>query len=71
MLTKRPEEYVIPPRCPHCGGRRWYLDRQIVRRHAQERCNCGGLHFTHRRGTRYCYHSKTAEADHSDGYRYS
>jgi len=68
MLTKHPDEYVRAPKCPHCGGRKWYLDKQIVRRHARERCNCGGWHFTHRRGSKYCFHSATAEADHGTRY---
>lgn len=68
MLTKLPDEYIRPPRCPHCDGTRWYLDTNIVRRHRKERCNCGGLHHTHRRGTRYCHSSPTVEADHAERY---
>lgn len=68
MLSMLPTDYIRPPRCPHCGGRRWYLDKQIVKRHARERCDCGGLHFVHRKGTRYCYHHPDAEKDHAERY---
>ena len=68
VLSMLPGEYIRPPKCPHCGGTRWYLDEQIVRRHARERCDCGGLHFTHRRGSRFCHHHPNVEHDHSGRY---
>lgn len=71
MLTKKPADYIRPPQCPHCGARRWYLDTNIVRRHKRERCNCGGLHFTHRIKSKGCYHSPTVEQDTAAKYELS
>lgn len=64
MLTKRPGEYIRAPKCPHCGGRRWYLDTNIVRRHrAEAKCWCEGYHFQHRKGSTYCVHHPDYEAN--------
>lgn len=68
MLTKRPAEYIRPPACPHCGGRKWYLDKQVAKRHARETCYCGGLSFPHRKGCKFCYEHPDAERDHSMRY---
>ena len=63
MLTKKPAEYLRPPKCPHCGGTKWYIDKQIRKRHARENCYCGGYHHIHRRGSKYCEHNANYEAN--------
>jgi hypothetical protein len=68
MLSMLPAEYLRPPKCPHCGGTRWYIDTHTRKRHIRENCACGGLHYVHRRGTRYCYSHPDVEADHSGRY---
>lgn len=50
-LTKHPDAYVRQPRCHNCGARDW---RPTVRR--QENCACGGYHFIHRKGSKFCEH---------------
>lgn len=41
----------IPP-CPECGAKQWRIDwyRQLTET-TRNRCDCGGLHFPHRRGS--------------------
>lgn len=64
MLAKLPAEYIRPPACPHCGGRKWYLDTNIVHRHkAEEKCTCEGYYFRHRKGSLYCVHHPNYEAN--------
>lgn len=40
-----------------CGGTRWRVDQyRKNQEHSKTNCNCDGLPFQHRRGTRYCWH---------------
>jgi hypothetical protein len=40
------------PQCPECGSRAWRVDwyRQLTET-SRNRCDCGGRHFPHRRGS--------------------
>lgn len=57
-LARHPSEYFIPPKCPGCGGRKWRWDRwqQAARRRGI--CQCGGYHFLHRVGSKWCEHAR-------------
>ncbi|NIR97959.1 MAG: hypothetical protein GWO03_07925 [Gammaproteobacteria bacterium] len=54
-LRKPIGEYRRRRVCPACGGHLSY-DPEVRRRHRAERCACDGLHYPHRRGTRFCDH---------------
>jgi hypothetical protein len=65
-LRKHPLEYSAErytPQCPTCGARNWTVDTNRIRtlRSGREVCGCGGYHFTHRRGSRYCLEHPDAE----------
>jgi hypothetical protein len=40
------------PQCPECGSRKWRVDwfRSTVET-SRNKCECGGRHFPHRRGS--------------------
>ena len=55
-------------RCNHCRTRRTSI--QLLFAHAAKSpeckpCNCGGYHFTHRRGSPYCYENPMASFRHA------
>ena len=65
-LRKHPSEYSAEryiPQCPVCGARNWMVDTNRIRtlRSGVQVCDCGGYHFQHRRGSRYCYYHPDAE----------
>jgi hypothetical protein len=69
-LRMKPEHYTIQPKCASCGKRHWYIDKYRMRKEMGRgpSCMCGGLHFPHRKGTKFCYSHPNAEADHTDRY---
>lgn len=69
-LARRPQDYIRQPKCPACGARRWYIDRYRLRieMDRKQSCDCGGYHFIHRRGSKYCYHHPNAEINHAERY---
>lgn len=66
----KPSEYLRQPQCPQCGQRHWYIDRYRIKVElAKNRtCDCGGYHFVHRKGSKYCYHHPDAEKHHTERY---
>jgi hypothetical protein len=73
-LAKRPEDYAdrrYMPRCPGCGSRKWMVDKWRTKHEVwgnRETCNCGGYHFIHRLGSKFCYSHPKAEQHHSERY---
>lgn len=55
-LSRHPSLYVRAPRCRACGTPSLYVcrDRLPDRWGRRLGCNCGGYHFKHRRGSKYC-----------------
>lgn len=55
--------YTRPPKCEACGYHRLYPCRdRLPHRHGRiKACNCGGYHFQHRKGSKYCHHNPNAE----------
>ena len=53
-LRRLPQQYILPPRCPGCGGRAWRWDRWQEQHNHDVRCRCAGYWFTHRRGSKWC-----------------
>ena len=41
--------------CRNCGHRRFFVDKWMLRRGRQQKCNCGGYWFPHRKGSKFCY----------------
>ena len=72
-LAKHPRQYVEvrnQPKCPSCGGRQWHVDKYRIKvelTYARS-CDCGGYHFIHRKGSKYCYHHPQAEQHHTERY---
>lgn len=67
-LSRPPSQYSAEryiPRCPSCGARKWMIDKYRVRRELGPRntCYCGGYHFIHRKGSKYCEHNPNYEAN--------
>jgi hypothetical protein len=52
-LRLPPDEYLRPPKCTRCGNRRYY----VVPQRGGQVCDCGGYHFKHRRGSKWCKHA--------------
>lgn len=50
-------------RC-ECGGK-WIFDgyRSSGEEHRRVQCNCGGYHFPHRKGSRFCEHNLNEKSD--------
>jgi NAD-dependent SIR2 family protein deacetylase len=58
VFKKRPEEYVRPPKCWSCGGRKYRIDKWMHKRdtHAMG-CACMGYNWggiMHRIGSLHC-----------------
>lgn len=53
--------YVRPPKCPKCGNKKWYLYRWMLRRGREQKCNCTGYHFPHRKGSKWCWENPMLE----------
>jgi len=56
-LRRNPQQYIHQPKCPKCGERNWAIDWHRVEKEMGPlpMCNCtGGLHFPHRKGSKYC-----------------
>lgn len=47
--------------CRVCGHRRFFVDQWMRRRGRQQKCNCGGYWFPHRKRSKYCYENPQAE----------
>lgn len=74
-LRMRPEQYADAwrqPKCPSCGARKWHVDKYRVRKEMgwKPMCNCGGYHFYHRKGSKFCYHHPNAEQHHVERYEH-
>jgi hypothetical protein len=69
-LAKNPKDYIRLPKCRQCGGQTWMVDRNRIRRlrSGVDICGCGGYHFQHRRGSKFCYHHPNAEQHHTERY---
>jgi len=72
-LAMKPEHYTAvryQPKCPSCGVRHWMIDKYRIKvEKARSRiCYCGGMHFVHRKGCKFCYHHPNAEQDHIERY---
>jgi DNA-directed RNA polymerase subunit RPC12/RpoP len=46
-------DYIIKRKCRHCGHRRFYVDKERVRR---KPCKCAGYHHPHRMFSKFCDH---------------
>lgn len=57
-LRRKPEDYIRPPQCVDCGGRRYHHDIWQERKNAEAGCNCSGYWFRHRRGSKWCEHAE-------------
>lgn len=64
VLPKHPEEYRREPQCPHCFARSWRPDAWMNKRDTSLKgmgCACSGYHFTHRKGSKFCWYRKDGE----------
>lgn len=57
----------MPFRCPECRTRRkdYKLFTQHLRATGHRVCNCGGYHYSHRKGSPFCYGSPFADIYHA------
>ena len=62
-FSRAPELFVRPKRCA-CGNTKFYVDKWMLRRGTEQRCNCDGYWFPHRRKSKYCDHNPNV-AEHS------
>lgn len=53
-LRHHPKWYLRAPKCTACGNRTYY----ITPPRGGERCACGGYHFIHRKGSKWCEHAR-------------
>jgi hypothetical protein len=55
-------------RCPECRTRRKDagLFKQHLRTSGHRICNCGGYHYSHRKGSPYCHHNPISAIYHAD-----
>lgn len=53
-LARPPCDYVRPPRCAGCGGRKYRVDKWQESSNAALVCRCSGYWFAHRRGSKWC-----------------
>lgn len=55
-------------RCPDCRTRRkdYKLFTQHLRDSGHRLCNCGGYHYSHRKGSTYCYKNPISAIHHAD-----
>ena len=55
-------------RCPDCRTRRkdYKLFTQHLRDSGHRLCNCGGYHYSHRKGSTYCYENPMSAIRHAD-----
>lgn len=69
-LAKHPRDYKRQPECPQCHQRHWYVETYRLKKEMGYRpaCECGGYHFRHRRGSKFCYYHPNAEEHHSERY---
>lgn len=73
-LAKAPADYSAPrymPLCHYCGARKWFVDKWRARHEVWgngNTCDCGGYHFPHRKGSKFCYHNPNAEQHHTARY---
>ena len=67
-LTQLWERYQRPPACRGCGYYRLYAcrDRLPGRWGGKHKCQCGGYHFPHRKGSRFC-EANPRVAEHTAG----
>ncbi len=54
VLPTLPENYITPPKCKGCGKRSYRWDRWQEKYNATHKCDCGGYHFRHRKGSKWC-----------------
>lgn len=59
-LPRRVEEYVRKPKCKACGAELTYLDKWQKKKNKATICKCDGLHYTHRKGSKWCDHYEGA-----------
>lgn len=60
-LNHKPDWYIRQPKCPSCGLRAWRIDKYRIRREYAPGCNCGGYHFPHREGSKFCHYNPDYE----------
>lgn len=53
-LSKHPEDYVRPPKCKMCGGRKFRVDRWRGKNERGVACRCQGTHYPHRHKSIVC-----------------
>ncbi len=53
-FSRKWNQFVRLKRCWFCGNKRFYVDRWMQRRGRQQRCNCLGYWFPHRKGSKFC-----------------
>lgn len=71
-LAKHPDDYIRLPKCPACGAQNWMIDKWRLKHEVRgngDVCRCGGYHFQHRKGSKYCYEHPDAEKIHSERYK--
>lgn len=54
-FPRKVEEYIIARKCKSCGYKRFYVDKERMRRKS---CYCSGYWFPHRIGCRCCVQNK-------------
>lgn len=65
-FSRHPDYFVRPKRCRVCGHTHFYRDKWMHRRGRQQKCECGGYHFPHRKGSKFCYEHPHAEFIHTE-----
>jgi hypothetical protein len=62
-LSRLWTEYLRPPKCGVCGYPRLYPcpDRLASKWGRKHGCNCGGYHFKHRKGSKFCHENPNVE----------
>lgn len=63
-LSMMVSEYVRPPKCRKCGATKMFFCKdRVASRHGRKlKCNCGGYHFPHRKGSKHCHENPNVEA---------
>lgn len=65
-FSKHWENFIRPKKCCGCGGTRFRVDKWAMKASKKNKCNCGGYHFPHRKGSKYCYENPQAEKHWTD-----
>lgn len=61
-LSRNYKKFVRKKRCKFCGSTWLYVCKDRLRsKNRLKNCDCGGYHFVHRRGSKFCHYNANVE----------